>query len=647
MFQYRYIVKGLTFKLSLSILTATTLLIFIILSYNYYFSKQLLLESAGETAEQLAGATVSRIDNVFISVQKSPEAITFYLQNPDLKEEVLIELLTVSLQNKPEIFGNSVAFAPYSFYPDREGFAPYCYRTPEGIQFKNLGDDSYKYFNWPWYSLARDKGKPVWTEPYFDEGGGDILMSTFAFPFYKSDSLNRVFQGVVTADLSLSWLEDLMNSIQLFETGYAFLISDVGTIITHPKKELQMMNFNEQLGDNYSHENMEIVERYIKEDKGFLPFVSQINQKPSLMFFYTLPQTGWHMALVITEDELYAGLHRLYINTVFIGILGIILLFAVVILFSSRITKPLRRLTRTADEIGEGNFDVQVKEDRSSREISMLGNALSRMQLELKDYIKNLEITTAVKERFESELNIAHNIQQGMIPKVFPPFPGRTDIDIYALLEPARQVGGDLYDYFLLDENTLCFAIGDVSDKGVPASLMMAMTITLFRAKTNDEHAINEIAGSINHEISRENENMMFVTFFMGMLDLRSGELKFCNAGHNYPILLRSYGHIETLEETHGVPFGIRENMVYQSGKITLKKNDTLILYTDGISEALSVNGDFYGEERLLNLVRHHGKGFSPKQISLAIMEDVADFARTPERSDDITLLVLSYLPHG
>jgi sigma-B regulation protein RsbU (phosphoserine phosphatase) len=645
MLNNRFKTRGLAFKLSLSILSGTSLLIFVILFYNYHFSKRLLFESAGETVEQLTNATVNRIESVITTVQKAPEAMALYLQNPDLNEEIVSGMLSIGLQNKPELFGACLAFAPNSFKPGIEAYAPYYYRTPDGIQEKNLADDSYKYFNQDWYTLARDSGKPVWTEPYFDKGGGNTLMSTYAVPFYGGDSLHKVFRGVVTADLSLNWLEELMDSIKIYQTGYAFLVSEKWTIITHPDKKNQFKNLREFVNKLSDPEMLEKAQQMLKGGKGFLPFQSEINHKSCVLFFSTLPQTNWEMAIVIPEDELYAGLQRLYIYTLFIGIAGVILLALVVILFSSQITKPLRRLTLTANQIGAGNFDVVIKEDRSTREISMLGSALGRMQLELKDYIRNLELTTAAKERFESELNIAHDIQQGMIPKVFPPFPGRKDIDIYALLEPARQVGGDLYDFFFLDDENLCFAVGDVSDKGVPASLMMAMTITLFRAKSDISHKINEITESINREISRENENMLFVTFFMGILNVRTGELEYCNAGHNYPLLMRKNGGLEILEETHGVPFGIKEEQVYKSGKIVLGKNETLVLYTDGITEALSITGEFYGDDRFADLINGKCKGLNTRQITKAIMDDVQGFTMNPERSDDITLLVLSYYP--
>jgi sigma-B regulation protein RsbU (phosphoserine phosphatase) len=198
---------------------------------------------------------------------------------------------------------------------------------------------------------------------------------------------------------------------------------------------------------------------------------------------------------------------------------------------------------------------------------------------------------------------------------------------------------------FFLDEETLCFAIGDVSDKGVPASLMMAMTITLFRAKADLKHDIHELVGMLNRDISKDNVNLLFITFFLGILNLRTGRMQYCNAGHNYPLLMRKSGDLEILSQTHGIPLGIREEQVFASAEIKLDPGDTLILYTDGITEALSVDGTFYSDERFNELVSSRCWKKSTKEVADIIMNDVAAFVKTDERSDDITLLVLSYYP--
>jgi len=637
--------KSLAFRLSLGILSASVVLVAGILYYNYHFSKRLLLESARETAEQLTRATMNRMESVLVSAQRVPEGLKLFLQRPDLKESALKEMLSFVLQNKPEIYGSAVAFAPYALRPEQKGLAPYCYRSGEEFIFKDLAADDYDYFYHEWYVRPRDSGLGVWVEPYFDIGGGNVLMTTYSMPIYKVKETGKEFMGVATADLSLNWLEEMLNSIKVFETGYVYLVSEKGTLITHPVRDLQMKNIHE-LAKAHSNESLvRIATAMLQNREGYMPFISMIDQRPCWMYYSTLQHTNWHLAVVFPEEELFAGLKNLYFYTIFMGIAGIILLSLVVILFSSRFTKPLRRLTLIADEIGTGNFDVRIEEDRTTREIALLGNAFNRMQSELKDYMDNLKTTTAAKERFESELNIAHDIQQGMIPKIFPPFPDREDIDIYALLEPARQVGGDFYDFFFLDDETLCFGIGDVSDKGVPASLMMAMMITLFRAKMDLQHDLHTLVGNINRDISKDNVNLMFITFFTGMINLRTGIMKYCNAGHNYPLIIRRNGTLEVMSETHGVPLGIDEDFDYRSGELTLERGETLILYTDGITEALSITGEFYGDERLAEIVRNRCISLDPGNTARAIMDDVGSFTNNPERSDDITLMVMAYYP--
>jgi phosphoserine phosphatase RsbU/P len=645
MFRRPFAPTGLAFKLSLSILSAATLLIAGILFYNYHYSKRLLLASARETAEQLTNGTLNRMESVLISAERVPQSLLLFLQYPGLQKESIEEMLPMVIENKPEIFGTAIGFAPYAFDPEKKEYAPYCYRSGKGYAFKDLSMNNYDYQTQNWYVHSRDTGKPLWTEPYFDIGGGNILMATYVIPFYSDSTTHTNFKGVATADLSLNWLEQMLNSIKVFESGYVFLISDLGTVITHPEKGFRMKNLGD-LAEKMGNASMvEAAKQMMDVDEGYMPIESMIDQRPCWMYYSTLPQTQWHMAVVFPEDELFSGLKNLYFSTIFIGILGVILLSVIVILFSSRITKPLSKLTMIADVIGSGNFNVEIKDDRSTREIAMLGKAFIRMQAELREYIQNLESTTALKKRIESELDIAHDIQQGMIPKQFPAFPGRTDFDIYALLEPARQVGGDFYDFFLLDEDHLCFAVGDVSDKGVPASLLMAMTITLFRAKADISHEVDELVAGLNHDISKENVNYMFITFFMGILNLRTGKLKYCNAGHNYPVIIRKDGEIEALSETHGIPLGVDANFRFKSGETSLNQGETIVLYTDGITEALSIDGEFYGDDRFTGLISNSCRDLGPKEITAAIMDDVKSFTKNPERSDDITLLVLSFYP--
>ncbi len=229
--------------------------------------------------------------------------------------------------------------------------------------------------------------------------------------------------------------------------------------------------------------------------------------------------------------------------------------------------------------------------------------------------------------------------------KIFPPPPHRDDLDIYAVLRPAKEVGGDFYDFFYLGDNKLAFAIGDVSGKGVPASLFMAITVTLLRAKTKKELSVNEIVGSINNELCKDNNNSMFVTFFMGIINLESGEINYCNAGHNYPYIIGHGGKLVCLDETHGTPLGLFENTNYKSAAIHLKEGEKIIHYTDGITEAMNKTGEMFDEKRLENFLVQFDINRPVAQLVDTLISKTQEFTDGAPQSDDITVLSLSLMP--
>ncbi len=251
--------------------------------------------------------------------------------------------------------------------------------------------------------------------------------------------------------------------------------------------------------------------------------------------------------------------------------------------------------------------------------------------------------TKAAKETIESELRVAREIQMGIVPKIFPAFPDRPEFDIHALLEPAKEVGGDLYDFFLFHDHLLYFVIGDVSGKGVPSSLFMAVTKTLIKAEAGKDHTDPaEILFSVNNELSRDNESCMFVTIFLGMLDIRKGRILFCNGGHNPPYVFHRNGAVEMLPGTGDIALGAMEDVPYHQGSIALEYGDSLVLYTDGVTEAMDKEGNLFTEKRLEAALRKLDHGAS-REVSLAVFEEVKSFAAGTMQSDDITLLVLKY----
>ncbi len=335
------------------------------------------------------------------------------------------------------------------------------------------------------------------------------------------------------------------------------------------------------------------------------------------------------------------------------GLIFIIFLITIVLAFIlvGRISQPLKRLAEHAKELA--SFDFSAEEEmqaddirffalNSQDEVGELAASFVYMEQELRKSIRNLTETTAAKERIESELKIAHAIQMSMVPKIFPPFPDRPEFDLYGILEPAKEVGGDFYDFFFVDDDYLYFVIGDVSDKGVPASLFMAVTKTLIRSQPCNEMAPNEILRRGNQELCVDNDSNMFVTVFCGMLHTRTGDVWYSNGGHNLPYLMSARGEVEALERTGGMILGVMDDIPYETKHVTLSTGDGLFLFTDGITEAMDHHGNLFSDERLKAVLQRTNM-VAPAEIIRDVVGEVESFAAGAPQSDDITALALLY----
>ncbi len=620
--------------------TSAVILVFTaILIYNHWISKQLLLKNVKENVASQASSAVQKMEVLFRSSMEPPESLAEIIKEFRPDASMIKKIQRIMLENNQPLFGTCAAFEPNAYNENVLYQASYYYKSGDSIKYENLGTKEYNYFLWDWYQIPRELKTSLWSEPYYDEGGGNIIMSTYSVPIMEADNVI----GIVTIDISLEWLKQVMSELRFFESGYAFLLSRNGTIITHPRKEYIM---NESIFSLAEGNNMpqlrEIGRSMIEGKSGFTIYKSILTEKKGLLFFAPIPSTGWSLAIVIPQDELYADLYRLNRDLAVIGVMGIFLLILLIIFIAERITNPLCRLARTSREIGAGKFDVLLPTLKSKDEIGQLNESFKAMQKALKDYIENLRVTTAEKEKIESEVKIARDIQQGILPNIFPPFPERKDIDVFATLDPARDVGGDLYDFFFMDEDHLCFAIGDVSGKGIPASLFMAITRTLFRAKGGVFNDSEEIASEMNKELCRDNENAMFVTFFLGIIELSTGKLFYCNAGHNYPYMISANKKPSQLKETHGIPLGLFVDIDYNSSVIQMNKGDILVLYTDGVNEAFNLQEEAYGDERLEAALEVCANK-DLKGMIKCLYGDIKKHTGHAEQSDDITLLVLKY----
>ncbi|MFH1878981.1 MAG: SpoIIE family protein phosphatase, partial [Candidatus Omnitrophota bacterium] len=592
--------RGLAFKLIFFILTSCSVIFVSIFSYSYAVSRGIIIEKIEENAMNLTRGTVNKIETILLPVEKIPEQIAQLLGERPFDEYAVKDMLRLVVENNTDIYGTTIAFEPYAFDAGSFYFAPYFFRKDGKIEYTDLGTDSYRYLEWHWYKAPKESGRAVWSEPYFDKGGGDIIMATYSVPFYRAIEGKRTFTGVVTADISLAWLQDIVSSIKIEETGYAALLSRKGTVITHPDKNLIMEKTIFDIARAEKNPRLEkIGEEMLKGDSGFAPVKNTVTGKESWMAYAPVPSTGWYLAIIFPKSEMMAGITNLNRAVLFLGVIGIVFLFVVIVLISNSITRPLRVLAQKTGDIANGNFDFELPPIQARDEVGALSGAFSRMKKALKMYILDLEKTTSAKEKIESELKIAHNIQMGILPKTFPPFPDRDEFDVYAELRPAREVGGDFYDFYFIEDDLLCFTIGDVSGKGVPAALFMAMTKTILKMAAGMFKDPARILERVNREISRDNSNGMFVTIFCGILNVKTGEVQYANGGHNPPLLIRKGQEAKFVCACTGTVVGAFEEAAFLNEKLLLEPDDTVYLYTDGVTEAFNKKNEPFTEERL------------------------------------------------
>lgn len=317
-------------------------------------------------------------------------------------------------------------------------------------------------------------------------------------------------------------------------------------------------------------------------------------------------------------------------------------------LLSRGVIRPLMVITDEAERFAASGVQCAdtLKKVKSRNEIGVLASSVGQMELDIEKYVRDLTAVTAERERIGAELSVASQIQSDILPAVFPAFPDRKDFDIYASMAPAREVGGDFYDFFLIDESRLGLVMADVSGKGVPAALFMMIARTLIRNHVQSGEEPAEAMTVVNEQLCENNKENMFVTAWLGVLDLSDGELKFANAGHNPPLIKHGDGEYEYMRARAGLVLAGMEGIRYRQSSVRLSPGDRIFLYTDGVTEAESRDHAFYGEERLCTVLCGL-KESAPKEIVEAVDADVRRFAEGAEQVDDITMMCLEYTGTG
>ena len=514
----------------------------------------------------------------------------------------------------------------------------YVYELPDGrVAYNTIPREEYNYTQTEWFQTAVKEGRGEWTEPYLDKAGTHRMIASYAQPIKDA---NGKLRGVVVADVALADLSEELNTVQPFRNGYSFIISRKGTVIAHPDTTLIMRQNITSLARLLGDDDYETLgTQMLAGKKGSLH--CELDSTDVLVCYAPLPHVGWSVASVCPYSTVVSELGSVTLTVLAIILVGILLLAVCIHVLLQHMVRPIRQLTDAAYHIAQGDFNAQLPDMPTNDDFGKLHDAFAHMQHSLKRYISDLQTATEARERINGELNVAHRIQMEILPTDFVMPQGYASIDADAYLRPARSVGGDFYD-FRLEDGKMYFAIGDVSGKGVAAAIVMSMTCTLFRSLVSRHESPAAIMDQLNKMLERNNQTSIFVTMFVGILDAATGNLVYSNAGHNAPVLFSPTGGCTELPVKPKLPLGLFASVSYAEQTCRMQEGQSLLLYTDGLTEAENARKEQLGTQRMeTELQQLTGK--TAHEVIDGMKRSLTLFVGEAEQSDDLTLFAISY----
>ena len=637
-----YIRRKLSVRVSLWVVFFAAIIFNVALGFLFYQAREAVRQEAVSRATQILDKTSLRVDSILNRVEVASNMTRWLVQRHPNKADSMFVYSRGLLQNNPDFYNCSIAFEPYYFKDKGRYFSAYTRFVGDSIRTIQGGSDHYQYFFTDWYLMPQLLNKPCWTEPYMDL---DVATNTseMVTSYCQSitDKQNQLI-GVINISLSLNWLSQTISAVKPYPNSYSIMIGRGGTYFVHPDTtKITRQTIFTQTMEKPDTALTALGYAMQRGEEGMKHM--SINGKDSYVFYKPLGQTGCSMAIVCPESDIFSGFDRLRRTVMIIVAIGLLLMLYMFIRIITRELQPLQRLADEAETIASGQFDAELPNFQRIDEIGQLSQSFGNMQQSLVRYIEKLKETTAQKASIDSDLRIASGIQMGMLPVKFPTRDDRDDVQLYASLTPAKEVGGDLFDFYFRDEK-LFFCIGDVSGKGVPASLFMAVTRSTFRTVSAHESMPDRIVTTMNKTIADMNKNHMFVTLFVGVLDLPTGRLYYCNAGHDAPLLIGA--GVGELPCDPNIPVGFRPKWKYSLQEAQIFTGTTIFLFTDGLTEAMDANKALFQMERV-NEVANRAlakQQQEPRQLISLMTEAVHEFVGDAEQSDDLTMMAIQYI---
>jgi len=558
---------------SLAVIILAALLLEMTTAVLYYAAQNTIQQNVERIIQREMNALNLCIRNKLVKVEVTLDNMSWVVSRDLEEDDWMFEITEMLMEKNSDINGSAIAFVP-NYYPEKgRWFEPSTVRKADGsIENKQVGSANHDYTKSEFYTVPMATDSCIWSEPYMDIDGSQVEVTTYSVPVH--DDEGRIV-AVVIADISIDWLDDIMNEDKVYKSTQRFLTTGSYNLLGGEATPM----FREAV-------------KILKTDgdkEGYFTAKDEHGDKKHVFYAPIGGKTDWVLINILDDNDVFGKMRRI----------RFFLLLPVMI----------------------GLFFIGFIVWRSSRNL------------------ERLRKTNAEKERISGELRVASQIQQSMLPGHHL---HRDDVDIWGSLVPAREVGGDLYDYFIRDEK-LFFCIGDVSGKGAPSAMVMGVVHSLFRAFSAHENNPARIMDAINEVACQGNNTNMFVTMFVGVLDLPTGHLRYCDAGHDAPFIMVN-GQWSMVNVTPHLPIGVFDDTKYTVQEIFIQPDSTIFLYTDGLTEAKNVERKLFGLKRIQAVLDTCTDNDS-KEILEKMTQSVDGFVKQAEQSDDLTMLAIRYTP--
>jgi sigma-B regulation protein RsbU (phosphoserine phosphatase) len=623
------VLRSIASRLALWVLAGSTLVLTATGTLLLIQTRAQILEQGHREASALAaGASVriqSRLDHVADTAQMLAVLASSHREDS-------ASLIRDAIGTNEDIAGISTAFLPSGKPPAQKAFAPFVRRDADGdIVPSELVGEIGRYWETPWFRDALHCASGCWQQPFLSRVDGRMLLN-YAVAIHAEDAP----VGVVSADIRLDWLQQVMAALDKEPGAYAFVIGSDGKFLAHDRPSFVGTQGSPVLREALTHPETPKVR--------LTPAQGARVDEPVWVYFVPIEGTHWTFGLVVPEDRIYAGFRQNLLIDLALGGLALLGVALIALLATRRLMSPLGVLADRAEHVARGELDFQLPRVRSDDEVGRLTQSFDQMRRELARHLEARAASARAQQRMTSELEIARQIQTALLPdEHYVTGNGQRFAELQATVRPAHAVGGDLYAYFMLDNQQFCVMVGDVSDKGVPAALFMARTITLAKAIAPQARTPQHILQLLNLELCKGNDSCMFVTLLCVVLDTGSGLLSLASAGHEAPVLSSGDADVQLIPLETGPALGLHDDATYPSRQLLLRDGDTVLMYTDGVTEAQDSSQKLFGTQRMLDSIAAASVGESPARYVSDLLTAVDAYAIGEAQADDITVLALRW----